>query len=79
MEYQDIVEKMRHFLKETYAPFMQNGSIDRLVLTERRELQQNIPGISKDEINVALERMYKDGYIQEDNGILIIFKLSFIL
>jgi hypothetical protein len=79
MEYMTIVEKTRQFLKEGYSPFIQNGYIDRLVLTERRELQQNIQGINKDELNTALERMYKDGYIQEDNGILITFKLSFIL
>lgn len=79
MEYTSVVDAIRKFLQEQYAPFIKNNSIDRLVLTDRKELQRNIRSITLPTLNEALQQMKKDGYIQEDNGILIIFKLSFIL
>jgi hypothetical protein len=79
MNYSETVNAIKSFLQEQYTPFINNNSIDRLLLTDRKELLRNMKNITPVLLNEVLKQMDKEGYIQEDNGILITFKLSFLL
>lgn len=79
MNYSETVNAIKSFLQEQYTPFINNNSIDRLLLTDRKELLRNVKNITPVLLNEVLNQMDKEGYIQEDNGILITFKLSFLL
>ncbi|MBA3829121.1 MAG: hypothetical protein H0X33_09315 [Taibaiella sp.] len=79
MPNEEVVKAIRAFLQKQYMPFIKAKSIDRLVMTDRKELILNIPNVTTEQLEEVLKEMDNAGYITDDNGILITFRLLFIL